>query len=77
MSNILATELAYRENDGLQVTLLWDALRDQLSVSVVDTKNGEFFTLKAARDKALDVFHHPFSYAACRTTPDTDQLRAA
>jgi hypothetical protein len=70
-------ELAYRENDGLEVALLWDARHDALTVSVLDTKTGEFFALDAARDKALDVFYHPFSYAASRNAPHTSQLLAA
>lgn len=60
-------ELAYRESDGLEVTLLWDEHRDELTVSVFDTKTGDFFAVEAPRDKALDVFYHPFSYPAART----------
>jgi hypothetical protein len=70
-------ELAYRESDGLHVALLWDERHDRLRVSVLDTKNGESFALEARRDKALDVFHHPYSYAASRSAPDASLLRAA
>jgi len=70
-------ELAFRENDGLEVTLLWDEHTDRLTISVLDAKNGDFFALEAARDTALDVFYHPFSYAASRTAPHTSQLLAA
>jgi hypothetical protein len=70
-------ELAYRESDGLEVTLVWDERRDRLAVSVMDSKTGDFFALEAPRDKALDVFYHPFSYAASRTAPRTSRLLAA
>jgi hypothetical protein len=63
-------ELASRENDGLQVKLFWDERHDHLRVSVVDTKKGESFDLDAARDKALDVFHHPCSHATSRFRED-------
>ena len=70
-------ELAYREGDGLEVTLSWDERHDRLAVSVLDSKTGGSFAIEAPRDKALDVFYHPFSYAASRTAPHTSQLLAA
>jgi hypothetical protein len=70
-------ELAFRENDGLEVTLLWDALEDRLIVSVFDTKRADFFSVDAPRDRALDVFNHPFAYAASHPAPHTDLLLAA
>jgi hypothetical protein len=70
-------ELAFRENDGLEVRLVWDSRSDRLIVSVVDLKRGDFLALEVARDKALDAFYHPFSYAASRPAPHTDLLRAA
>jgi hypothetical protein len=69
-------ELAYREGDGLEVTLLWDARCDRLVVSVFDPKTRDHFALQAPHEKVLDVFYHPFSYAASRTAPDTNQLLA-
>jgi hypothetical protein len=70
-------ELAYREGDGLEVTLLWDERCDRLAVSVFDWKTGDCFALEAAGDRALDVFYHPFSYAVSRTAPPTNELLAA
>ena len=70
-------ELAFRESDGLEVTLLWNALEDRLIVSVFDTKRDDFFWVDAPRDRALDVFNHPFAYAASRPAPRTDLLLAA
>jgi hypothetical protein len=57
-------ELAARENDGLQVLLLWHPREDELTVSVEDTRAGDCFQLVVARDRALDAFYHPFAYAA-------------
>ena len=70
-------ELAHRESDGIDVTLFWDAQRNSLTVSVIDAKTGAVFTLDAARDKALDVFYHPFSYATSPHAPHTNLLLAA
>jgi hypothetical protein len=57
-------ELAERERDGLFVTLLWDDGNGSLSVSVKDARTGEAFDLDASETNALDVFRHPYAYAA-------------
>jgi hypothetical protein len=57
-------ELAYRENDGIAVTLLWHRLSNRLSVAVHDWRNGEWFELEAEPRNAMDVFTHPYAYAA-------------
>ncbi len=62
-------ELDYRENDGLQVSLLWSREDDSLVVDVVDIKTDETFELSVQADEALDVFNHPFAYAASRLVP--------
>ena len=60
-------ELAHRRNDGLDIRLLWDAAQDRVTVSLHDGKTGEGFELEVGPDeRALDVFHHPFAYAAFR-----------
>ena len=56
-------ELAYRESDGLEITLLWERSNDRLTVTVLDTKTSELLTLEAPRERALDVFYHPYFYA--------------
>ena len=58
-------ELHSRVNDGIHVRLLWRPVGDHLWVSVADSKRGEQFGIEV-RDRrlALDVFHHPFAYAA-------------
>ena len=57
-------ELAARESDGINVVLLWDPKTDDVTVSVDDTRTGQYFELPVERDRALDAFHHPFAYAA-------------
>jgi len=57
------TELADREGDGLEVTLLWSRASGRVKVAVVDSKLGECFELHVAGADALAAFHHPFAYA--------------
>ena len=60
-------ELDYRTADGVEVALLWHASANFLSVVVSDTRIGEFFEVVLdERDDAMDVFHHPYAYAAHR-----------
>lgn len=59
-------ELAQRENDGIAVTLLWHSESDRLTVTVRDWRTGEAFDLDAHARNAMDVFHHPYAYAAQR-----------
>ena len=58
-------ELHSRVIDGIHVRLLWRSDDNHLWVSVTDTKRREQFGV-AVRDRALalDVFHHPYAYAA-------------
>jgi hypothetical protein len=56
-------ELADRAGDGFVVTLHWNRDGDgRLWVSVLHEDTGETFVVEAARDNALDVYHHPFVY---------------
>lgn len=57
-------ELAYREDGGIEVALIWDEARNALTVCVWDAQSGHFFELPAEPERALDVFRHPYSYAA-------------
>ena len=61
-------ELAYRENDGIAVTLFWHSRTNRLSVSVYDWRNGDWFELAAEPRNAMDVFEHPYAYAASSGT---------
>jgi hypothetical protein len=59
-------ELAYRANDGVEIALVWDPRTNQLAVTVADTRTGDDFELTVASADALDVFEHPYAYAARR-----------
>jgi hypothetical protein len=58
-------ELAHRRIDGLEVTMFWDPESNRVTVAVDDAKGGEAFEiLVLPGERAMDVFHHPFAYAA-------------
>lgn len=60
-------ELAVREQDGITVTLFWVRGTQLLVVAVADWKNSHSFELVLEGDeRPLDVFHHPYAYAASR-----------
>jgi hypothetical protein len=59
-------ELDHRSTDGLEVTLLWEAETNRVTVGVFDTKSGDDFEIEVDPSKALDAFHHPYAYAASR-----------
>ena len=57
-------ELDHRSNDGLDVTLLWEAETNRVKVTVFDAESGDDFDIEVDPAKALDAFHHPYAYAA-------------
>lgn len=59
-------ELLSRESNGIQVSLLWRRADDRAKVSVRDDSTQSSFDLEIGADSPLDVFHHPFAYAAFR-----------
>jgi hypothetical protein len=60
-------ELARRLADEVEVTLQWTPSTNTVSVSVHDRRTAEAFELVLdANDDALDVFSHPYAYAAWR-----------
>jgi hypothetical protein len=59
-------ELDSRESDSLHVRLLWDPIDERTTVIVLDRKTGDSFNIEIRpQERALDVFAHPFAYAAC------------
>jgi hypothetical protein len=64
MTTSTPTELHHRSADGIEVSLLWSRQTNSLTVAVEDSRSGVTFELPAPADKALDVFEHPFAYAA-------------
>ena len=70
-------ELAYRSSNGIDVFLLWNPANDTLAVLVIDD-NADSFELDVNASEALDVFDHPYAYAAFRgLTFDEVELPAA
>lgn len=68
-------ELASREGDGLEISLLWSKAADRVKVTVADSRLDETFELDIAGAEALAAFHHPFAYAAGRGLGFGDPLR--
>jgi hypothetical protein len=59
-------ELAGRQNEGLEVSLLWSKSASRVKVAVADARQNEQFEFDVAGADALAAFHHPFAYAANR-----------
>lgn len=55
-------ELAFRVNDGLNVSLFWTKVGDSLTLEVYDDRRDEFYECDVPRSQALDAFRHPFAY---------------
>jgi hypothetical protein len=61
------TELARRVDGGIEVLLVWHSGDGRLRVVVDDLRTGDAFEVIARDGKeGLDVFYHPFAYAAAR-----------
>jgi len=58
-------ELAYRSTNGVEVFLIWYPADDSLAIVVIDG-NADSFELVVTAQEALDVFEHPYAYAAFR-----------
>ena len=74
-------ELDSRTTDGIEVRLLWHRVENRTTVTASDMRSGEVLEI-AVRDheRALDVFHHPYAYAAfhgVEPRPETRQLAPA
>jgi hypothetical protein len=64
-------ELASRESAGIQVSLFWSREGNTLSVVVRDNRTGEEFSLVPEPEEVMDVYRHPFAYAARRRVAST------
>lgn len=72
MSYAARRELAYRNENGLEVTLLWDSRSNEVSVEIVDQLDDNGFRIPIAGHLALHAFHHPYAYAP---SPDDSRDR--
>jgi hypothetical protein len=61
-------DLDFRAADGVEVTLLWAKALGRAWVAVRNDSSGEEFEVEIRDgDNPLDVFRHPYAYAAART----------
>jgi hypothetical protein len=67
-------ELAHRASDSIEVGLFWNEVTGVVTVTVSDTSSGAYFELAADPARALDVFDHPYPYAAFAGIPYEEQL---
>jgi hypothetical protein len=56
-------ELARRSGGGVDVTLYWHRILDELIVCVCDERHGAHFEIRPHHYLALDVYYHPYAYA--------------
>jgi hypothetical protein len=72
------SELDSRTADGIEVRLLWHRADNRATVTATDIRSGEVLEVAVRHyERALDVFHHPYAYAAFhgeRPRPETRQL---
>lgn len=74
----LTCELSSRSGDGVDVALLWQRCDNTAFVAVSDHRTGEKFVLDVQEnDNALDMFHHPYAYAAHRRIEHLHDLQIA
>lgn len=68
-------ELHDRTNDGMRVSLLMRAVEPpEFRVDVDDFKRGENFSVPVMEgQRPMEVFTHPFAYAASRAVEATSQ----
>ena len=77
MSKSESRELAHRSDAGVDVTLYWNSVLDELIVCVCDERRGAHFEIRPARKLALDVYYHPYAYADLEDVYEKENRRAA
>jgi len=77
MSRSESRELAHRSGAGVDVTLYWNPVLDELIVCVCDERHGAHFEIRPARYLALDVYYHPYAYADLEDMYEKENRRAA
>ena len=70
-------ELARRSGAGVDVTLYWHPVLDELIVCVCDKRHGAHFEIRPPRYLALDVYYHPYAYADLEDVYEKENRRAA
>ena len=77
MSRSESRELAHRSGAGVDVTLYWNPVLDELIVCVCDERHGTQFEIRPQRHLALDVYNHPYAYADHEDVYAKENRRAA
>ncbi len=62
-ADIEVRELDRRNNDGIDVKLLWSPPSGRVWIDVRDEPGGSSFELDVDPAEALAAFHHPYTYA--------------
>jgi hypothetical protein len=70
-------ELAHRSGAGVDVTLYWHPVLDELIVCVCDKRHGDHFEIRPGRHLGLDVYYHPYAYADPEDVYEKENRRAA
>jgi hypothetical protein len=65
-----ATELDRRASAGAEIRLLWIPEADELLVERLELATGETSVRRADRARALEVFHHPETFAVIELAYD-------
>jgi hypothetical protein len=75
-SHVTLIELDSRTSDGIEVRLLWHREENGVTVIASDARSGETVEIPVRDgDSALDVFHHPYAYAAFHGVKARSQTR--
>jgi hypothetical protein len=77
MSRPERRELARRCGAGVDVTLYWHPVLDELTVWVRDQHHGAQFEIHPQPHLALDVYYHPYAYADPEDVYAKENRRAA
>ncbi len=64
-------ELDHRNDDGIDVTLLWEPGTDRVFVAVEDERGSDRFRIAVDAADALDALHHPYAYDTRATVRPT------
>jgi hypothetical protein len=70
-------ELARRSSAGVDVTLYWHPILDEVIVCVCDSRHGAHFDIRPQSYLALDVYYHPYAYAYLEDVYTKENRRAA
>ena len=59
----LFAQLDYRDNDGIEVSLLWNRANNSITVYAYDSRTNESLEIAVDPAQAREAFLHPYAYA--------------